>query len=353
MFSNAACVEARNKPWYAAVIVGILSVFLAVLPISINYFNQQGGDILNTPNYGIDNGLVAFQESLEDNNVSVKIGDGSVEITGWDEAYGANERDAYYTIYTKTETYIPVITSVDESSSVTTSYGDAATREVKCCDLIVFNCASMDDSTLSTYINDTVLPGVDITGNATYSVNSLFLGQDSFVVVKNPSGSSSYTGRTYKYSLSTPVDLASFTKQDLDGNTYDVKRSDVAADKNNVDSYYESSLQSWKQLLSACWNDTRITSGWTQTGIMAAIFVGVTFFMGLMIFVMTRGKTNPFRSYTFWQTQKIAYWAAFTPALIAMIGTFVYASWAMLYYIFAFGMRVMWMSMRTLRPYQQ
>jgi hypothetical protein len=71
--------------------------------------------------------------------------------------------------------------------------------------------------------------------------------------------------------------------------------------------------------------------------------------LGLTVFLMTRGKTNPFRIYTFWECQKIAYWAAFSPSVLALIG-FAFPAYAPLVYIFLYGMRVMWMSMRSLRP---
>ena len=91
-------------------------------------------------------------------------------------------------------------------------------------------------------------------------------------------------------------------------------------------------------------------NGLTWVGIVAAIFVALTFILGLTVFLMTRGKRNPFNVYTFWQSQKIAYWASFTPAVLAMILSFIVPSWAILFYIFLFGMRIMWMSMRSLRP---
>jgi maltodextrin utilization protein YvdJ len=65
---------------------------------------------------------------------------------------------------------------------------------------------------------------------------------------------------------------------------------------------------------------------------------------------MTRGKSNPFRVYTFWECQKIAYWASLAPAILAMILSFSLPAYAMIYYIFFYGMRIMWMSMRSLRP---
>ncbi|MDD7715503.1 MAG: hypothetical protein PUJ84_06330, partial [Mollicutes bacterium] len=94
------------------------------------------------------------------------------------------------------------------------------------------------------------------------------------------------------------------------------------------------------------------TQSWTYCGIMAAVYVGLEFLFGLVIFLMTRGKRNPFRIYTFWETQKMAYWASVSPAILSLIVGFLLPQFAMMGFIFLFGLRIMWMSMRSLRPYE-
>ena len=65
---------------------------------------------------------------------------------------------------------------------------------------------------------------------------------------------------------------------------------------------------------------------------------------------MTRGKSNPNRSIKFYQCLLIAFYAALTPALITLILGFVISSMAIMVYVMVFGFRVMWMTMRSLRP---
>ena len=71
---------------------------------------------------------------------------------------------------------------------------------------------------------------------------------------------------------------------------------------------------------------------------------------GLVVFLLTRGKRNPFRVYTFWETQKIAYWAGVAPALLSLALGFLLTQFSLMLFIFLFGMRLMWLSMKTMRP---
>jgi hypothetical protein len=355
-FNNDACVEGRQKPWYFAVTMAILSVFVAIIPIATNNLNKSGSDILSSPTYGMENGLVAFQESLDTNNISFEINGSKNTLTvdndAWTKAYATTS--GYFSHkYTKTVTY--TVNTASNSSSATTD-GEVKTKTVTLCDLAVYNLTT--DNTILTNNDFTsavtkILNASDCLGNSTYSVNSIFFWTDSFYVVKLPSGasSSSSTLKCYYYGNNATFNLKDLVKEDTHGNAYSVPSSAVT--KDNIQTYVDSSIAAWKGFFADEYNVVKVSAAWQYVGIISAVFVGVIFFMGLMVFIMTRGKENPYRIYTFWQTQKIAYWASLSPALLAMILTFIWPSFSLFYFIFLFGLRVMWMSMRSLRPYQQ
>ena len=122
-------------------------------------------------------------------------------------------------------------------------------------------------------------------------------------------------------------------------------------DKNTIE-YAEKLKLNYASFLNDCAETQKNTQSWTYCGIMAAVYVGLEFLFGLVIFLMTRGKRNPFRIYTFWETQKMAYWASVSPAILSLIVGFLLPQFAMMGFIFLFGLRIMWMSMRSLRPYE-
>ena len=106
-------------------------------------------------------------------------------------------------------------------------------------------------------------------------------------------------------------------------------------------------------IINLSYETDKVAGAWQYTGIFAGVNTGLIVLFGLVIFLMTRGKKNPFRIINFWETQKIAYWACFTPAIISMIGGFLLTQYAFIFFMFTFGMRMMWMSMRSLRPVVQ
>ena len=107
-------------------------------------------------------------------------------------------------------------------------------------------------------------------------------------------------------------------------------------------------LKNCRKFFDQCYINIRNSNTWRSTGIILGVDAGVILLMGVMVFILTRGKNNPFRIYSFWDGQKIAYYACLTPGILALFG-FLMSNMAMMLFILAAGVRVMWLSMRTLR----
>ena len=133
-----------------------------------------------------------------------------------------------------------------------------------------------------------------------------------------------------------------------------VPSSNSATYAEDLNNFTDSNLNLWRSFLNEAYATQRNIGAWSATGLMFGIYSGFILFMGLMVFIMTRGKNNPYRIITFWQSQKIAYWAAPAPAILAMIFGFMFTGNTLLQFLFIFlyGMRVMWLAMRTLWPTQ-
>ncbi len=352
LFSNDTCVDGKNKKWYWAVPMGLIAVTIAVIPLGVSQWKQSGSLVLSSPTYSIENGLIAFQESLEDNNLSVKVNatDHKLEIdeAAWNKAY-ANSNKAFSHTYDKTVTKMQTVTVTDESSSTYTSeVGPVVTTIEHCCDLTVYYFA--DTENFDTLVTAT-LKGADVLGNETYSVNALFLGQEKFVLYKKPTAATSVVAKITGYYDGVSFDMKDLTKQDSHGNSYSVSRSAVTSGNSSL--YITDSLNAWKTFFNDAWDSQRVTNGWVASGIWMGVYAGTTIVMGFLIWLMCRGRDNPYRSLNLWDTQKIAYWSALCPAIIAMILGFIWTAYVQMYFIFIFGFRIMWMSMKTLRPYQQ
>jgi hypothetical protein len=74
--------------------------------------------------------------------------------------------------------------------------------------------------------------------------------------------------------------------------------------------------------------------------------------MGFLMWILTRGKNNPNNYFTPWLTQKVEARLALSPAIITLIAGFFLVNQAPLIFILTLGLRVMWISMKELRPQQ-
>lgn len=339
LISNGACVElGRNHSWIGAVTVGLLSVILAIIPIGVSRAWVNGGDFFNTPTYGYEVGLVQFEKAVSSTSgVSIIVDHDAQTLTanGFDKIQKSTTEPWYQ--------YVNAVTNAPEFEVFYTTAEDA--------DFTTFASAIVTDGK-NPY--NSQLRG--------YSCNLLILGTKEFRAYKykyaaiptsaDSSGSTSVAsymlGQGGKYDVTPTFDIKDLVKQDTHGNALALPYSEV--NSSNYDTYVAETLNTWKAFFNDAYYSTKVTSAWTWTGIMAAVFAGFILFMGLMVFFMTRGKNNPYRIYTFWETQKIAYWAAGAPAILALGLGFAFTTYAIFMFIFLYGMRVMWLSMKTLRP---
>ncbi len=358
LISNDACVEGRKKPWYAPVLIAVLSILIATAPTMTSFFQQSGSTLLNSPTYGLDNALVDFDEQMADKGVVLTIENNTLVGNPKDSAStaagelkklyaGAND---YYGYFYDVKVVSTPISSSSSAASSSSSTGVVTVTQTHC-DLVVYyhtgsasDLAAFASTILSVASND---PNSSWETLSNYSTNTIFLGDEGFLFVKKPTGSSSSIAE--KYYQWNAASIQGFNLANL------ANKSTHSVGYNNArgtDGYKTETLAAWSEMLSDAWETQKISNAWIWTEITLAIYAGLTLVLGFSIWLMTRGKTNPFSIYSFWECQKIGYWASLSPALLTLLGflPFFQAGWSLLLFIFLYGMRVMWMSMRSLRP---
>jgi hypothetical protein len=349
LISNDACIEGRKKPWYAPALLALVAAAIATTPTMNAYLSQSGGSLLDSPLYGLDNALVDFTEKMADENVNLQVQNGVLTASSEGNDFSVlHEAGNSYYGYFYDYTEVKAVTSSSDSSS-SDGVTSVVTITERRCDLVVYyypgeGLSSFITTILSTPAND---PNNSWETVSAYSTNALFLGDESFCFIKKPSGTSSYAAeRFYKWDAASiqGFRLADLASKTTHGVSYSSARGTAG--------YQTEVLDAWREMLTDAWDSTRIVNGWTWTGITFAIYVGLTLVLGFSVWLMTRGKNNPFSIYTFLDCQKIAYWASFAPALLTLLGfiPLFQSGWSLLLYIFLFGIRIMWMSMRSLRP---
>lgn len=337
LINNQAVIDgARKKPWYFAVIFFFLSAVLAVLPIMVSYLTSSGSDFINNQNYiyGYDVSTLRFIESINDNDIDMIV---TTEIDGtkylsvneekWNAVYGENHQEG--------DIRFIHLRASDNADDLDVYYTNTSGE--------AFN------SYVTDVLNNRV-PGTDKMNNSlnlTRQASTIVFGRYEYVAYLYECGSQTALGYVYgNYNyFDAGFNIKSLIK------VYD---GDILVDRNSVGTLYqvytEGVFNNLKSFYDTGYIDYRNTLTWQSTLIMFGIDVLLTMFLGLLIFFLTRGKTNIYRVITFWETQKIAYWATLSPAIIALVGGFLLSSMSYIFFPLCIGMRIMWLTMRSLRP---
>ena len=155
---------------------------------------------------------------------------------------------------------------------------------------------------------------------------------------------SSYNG-DYKTMKVTTTGLSDFlTVTDKDGNV-------VAQDITNNE-YTDGVLVNFKKVMDRSYDKLKIRNMWGTSGIYLAIFFGLVILMGFLMWLLTRGKNNPNNYFSIWLTMQVSARLAVSPAIITLIVGFFLTKYAPIIFILTMGLRVMWISMKELRPVQ-
>jgi len=350
IISNAAVVElGQKKPWYGAIITALLSVVLAALPILTTSLKTKGGDILKGTTYGYETGLVHFQQDLNasEKKVEWKIENSSLTVSGWKgflstEESGSTDAELWYHHVSNVTKKVDfaVFVAFNKETETLLEGKDFSDYVAKVYNGINPTTGAKIGTTLNVNVGTPSSESAETASDKNH-VNTIIFGKNTFRVMKAKANG--------EWAEEASVgSLRDYSGGELPLNSL-VKN--VSAEPDAVETYIADTKKAWSNYLDKAAEKQIIGSAWKMTGLMAAIFVFFVFFMGLMIFIMTRGKNNPYRIYTFWMTQKMSYWAAFTPALLGMIiGFFVNATILQFLFIILFGFRIMWLSMKTLRP---
>jgi len=323
LISNGACVEgARHRPWYFAVIILFISMILGLVPLFTMSITKKGSDSVATNSYQMDvyttrlvqemqareTDLVVSYNSASEKNILVNGG-----TKTWHEAF------------TEPFTY----KGLDYHYYGHHIDNDPANATL---DFQAFYVGAMTNTELESFLQAL---------NEYYTTNSITL--PSMLVMSEETVYVAFMNRQKGTSIGSLAGDYMSTKQGW-------KFTDMLAKEGDAQTVLNNTWTNFKVFLDEIYNRNRKISAWSTTGIMAAINGGLIFFMGLMVFILTRGKNNPFRIYTFWESMKIAFWASLTPAILTCGFGFLFKNFAQVMFALLIGIRVMWLTMKTLGP---
>ena len=312
LISNNACIDGgRKKPWYFAVIMFFLAMIFAILPLFVQTWNTNGDDAFKTYSYGMDAAALGFNKYLDDNGLTIVVN--QAENTSSKEliAYKDNNR-------------IDAIDYEHKTPVKTSEIVDGKYKYVDQIDYKIFYRYNMNEADYNKLIGDQKF---------------------SFIIM--------YPNRIM-------IHIVNFDTKEQMGNIVcseacnklqpGMKINDLLSKEADPTKKMNETFSNWKLFIRDAYDHTRLTAVWQSCAIMGGINVGITLFMGLMVWILTRGKNNPYRFLNLWVTQKTAWWAAITPSILALAFGFLIPKFSNILFPMLIGIRVMWLSMRSLRP---
>ena len=361
LYSNGACLLAREKPWWSSIPVVILAIIIALIPTSVAMGQMNASSFITNSDYGLVTPTAAFVADMKEKNVLLHIEDNELfdENDSWSAAYGANQNGAYY--HTVTRDVVTLPSEEDNSSSSASSSaldtsvndGNAVVGEETIVDFAVFyDYSGLYDNVATMYqriVEDDTLD--DPNGKETYSVTTLFLDSDGYILAILPNTSTDSSTNSLSTAIRYSWDASSYQGEYLT----DLLTPTFTGETPSLDSYEyrQASRSLWGTFFDEGYASTKWTAGWTNVGILSAIIVATIFVMGLIIFLATRGKNNPYRPLNFWDAQQVAYFESFTCALIAMILGFMFGGsnyvMSMTIFMMVIAVRVIYTIFKTMR----
>ena len=336
IISNQAAIDgAKEAPLFIAIIFLLLSIILPLIPILVTTSSYYGSSFVANYSYSADQGLAYTTNDLKTKGFEFKVLGGNLtfykdgqefdttnqELVSYHTLKDGNEKTYYNFMF-----YITNLTGqdlVDYVSTISAKQFESGTIMPRTADPIDIERYERDNVTFYT-------PSFIILAKET-------MGMQLFKFNSTTAAAASYGGLDWSHTA--------------DGDLL-VRTSDVSK-KAETTTEIEAIFDNWRGVLNEVYENQKVKTVWTQVGIFAGVYAGLILFMGLMLFLLTRGKNNPYsKVITFFVSQKIAWWASFTPAVLGMILAFIMPGNVIgqMGFIVLVSIRIMWLSMRQLKP---
>ncbi|NLZ15453.1 MAG: hypothetical protein GXY27_02045 [Erysipelotrichaceae bacterium] len=335
LINNAAAIRgAKSGPLWLTIVMFVLSILLPIIPIFTAQATINGSYFLSNYSYGLEKYITAIGLDLKENRGAEMIIDEDRLLTITENGAPVNVAE-----FGTVKEYASYTNSVTGEYNFLVYYVDAPILSDK--RLINTNLATL------VYTKGTTTPST--ANENVYRPSYMILYRNGIYVAlyKNSSVdpiAASYVG-DFKATKPTNTFLSDLlTVKNKEGNL-------VTPDLYNNE-YNLGVLNNFKRVLDDSYETEKVNKMWASSGIYAAIFLGLGLLMGFLMWILTRGKNNPNNYFSWWLCQKVEARLAFSPALITFIVGFFLASQAPLIYIMTLGVRVMWISMKELRPIQ-
>ena len=334
LVSNASAMRgAKAGPLWLTLVMFFLAIFLPIIPIFVQQVSTNGSTFLDSYSYNLDRTVTGTALKLKnERNTEFTIGEDHL-LTIQENGVGVNFND-----YGSDYIYASYISF---EGTVHPEY-----------ELVVYLSTAETDKEKENFINEVSL--INFAWNSTYRTDAMTSIYHPNMIVIFRSGifvrtyadnatnyiSSSFIGDFKTIAPGTNYLEKLLTVDGVAQNLYDVN-------------YTNGVYANFKKLMDKSYETLKIKNTGLTCLLYFGIFFGASLLMGLLMFLLTRGKNNPNNYFSLWLCLKIQGRLSFCPGLITMIIGFFLTSQIPLFMIMLLGLRVMWISMKELRPIAQ
>ena len=321
IISNQACVDgAKNTPWWIAAIFLTLAVFLPLIPIMVSASNTYGASFISGNTYYTDRGLHQTLSQVQSSSYVISIDKGLLSYS--DPVFETTDR-TYQDVYEGGYNFQLILTN-KTGRELNQVIKDARTK-------YTVGTTNLYDKDTAAETDKPYIPSFLVLARKTMYME-IYKANSTSKVAYSPAG----------------LNWAHYKTDDL--------ATKLLCDDASLAIYtqFTKTLGNFKKMVNNAFQDQKHKTFWTSTGIYFGVYAGLVLFLGLMVFILTRGKKNSFNYLSFFTCQKIAWWASFTPGLLGMILAFIISGnmIGQMGFVLLVSIRVMWLSMRQLRPIQ-
>lgn len=341
LIKNDAAVEGgRFSPWWTSLLIALSAVVVALVPTFVQIGKTQGDQILKGDTYSTDVGLVAFSETLKEHNVnlSIKVNeDGKHQLLNTaDEATTKLVFTENLTLDTQSYDYFLYQTHDNVPKLKVFYFVEGPTHDFKILRDHLRGLKYSEKTPVEGQVRPVsylILTDIQISG-ATYKFAAEMDGASTAKAV-----SGDYSLLPVGYSLTT------FATKSASGADITTLKNEAAT----YEQYVEGVLSNWSNFYNEAYKPVKKIAFWTLTGTYAGAYVVIILFLGLVLFLITRGKYSVNRDWKFFQAMGVGAWMSFTPALITVAVGLFSPGYAAMGFIMLNSFRVMWFSMKAMR----
>lgn len=330
LVSNASALRgAKAGPLWLTILFFVFALLLPIIPIFVSQVTTNGSTFLDKYSYNLDRTITATAIELKDTRLAeFKIENHLLSIS-------ENGNPVNFADYGKDNIYASYIDSTNNQYELTVYLSNASTDKEK-----------------ETFVSS--VNGVHFLWNSTtpsleesniYRPSFIVLFKDGIYVCVYAHNGTNIIANSFMGDFKTIDDNANYlvtllTVENVAQNMYD-------------NHYTVGVYKNFKKLMDKSYETLKIKNTALTCLIYFGIFFGASLLMALLMFLLTRGKKNPNNYFSFWLCVKIQARLSFCPGLLTMIIGFFLTSQIPLFMIMLLGLRVMWISMKELRPIAQ